>query len=47
MDWQTAIVLVVVAAAVVYVVRSLLPRRRAGKGCANCAASPRRPDDYT
>ena len=47
MDWQTAIVLAAVAAALVYVVRSLWPRRRAGKGCADCAASPRRRDDYT
>jgi hypothetical protein len=46
MDWQNALVLVLVAAAAFYVARALWPRRRADKGCANCDASPQRRDDY-
>lgn len=48
MDWQSALVLLAVAAAALYVGRALWPRRgkKAG-GCANCsAAPPTERDDY-
>lgn len=47
MDLQGVAVLVVVVAAGYYVIRNLLPRKNAQKGCSSCPQNPRRRDDYT
>lgn len=47
MDLQGLAVLFVVAVAGYYVVRTLIPRKNAPKGCSSCPQNPQRRDDYT
>jgi len=46
-ELQTALVAIAIAAAAVYVARSVLPRKRTSGGCTSCPANPNRRDDYT
>ncbi|MBI3301191.1 MAG: FeoB-associated Cys-rich membrane protein [Deltaproteobacteria bacterium] len=46
MDSQTLIVLMIVAAAALYVGRALWPARDAQPGCGSCPHNRNRTDDY-